>query len=497
MLSKRRVRTLPLATAAVCLACDAAPLVAPTQSTMTLVAGAAIVPAGGSTEVTARVVEAAGTPVHDGTVVSFSATLGRIDPPEVATVGGRAAAKFTAGAASGVADLRAYSGEAAAGPVQVTIGAAAVASLRVTARPGSLPPSGGESALTATVFDSARNPLPGVPVAFSADAGVLREVAATSDDAGAARTVLVTSTTATVTASAGDGIEAAATVAVDPVTAITVTSAPETPVAWQTVTFTVELRNETHAIRAAGIAFGDGRSQDLGATARAVVSHAYREPGTYTVTVQATDAAGHAVSASTAVRVDPAPGLGVTVSASPAEPVIGRSVTFTVTVSRPANGPSVEGVTIDFGDGSRQSLGALTGSRTVARVYRRAGTYVARVTARDTAGRRSEASTGVTVSAAAALGVTVSASPPEPVAGRPVTFTVTVSPPANGPPVRAVTIDFGDRVRQSLGALAGSRTVAHVYKRAGAYVVEVTASDTAGRRSEASIGVTVSAVSDD
>ena len=497
MPSKRWVRTLPLATAAVCLACDAAPLVAPTRSTLTLVAAAGIVPVGGSTEVTARVVEAAGTPVHDGTIVSFSATLGRIDPPEVATVGGRADATFTAGAASGVADLRAYSGEAAAGPVQVTVGAAAAASLRVTARPGSLPPSGGESALTATVFDGARNPLPGVPVSFSADAGVLREVAATSDAGGAARTVLVTSTTATVTASAGDGVEAAATVTVDPVTAITLTSAPETPVAWQTVTFTVELRNETHAIRGARIAFGDGRSQDLGAAPRAVVSHAYREPGTYTVTVRATDAAGHAASASTAVRVDPAPGLGVTVSASPAEPAAGRPVTFTVTVSPPANGPSVDGVTIDFGDGARQSLGALTGSRTVARVYKRAGTYVARVTARDTAGRRSEASIGVTVSDAAALAVTVSASPAEPVAGRPVTFTVTVSPPTDGPPVRAVTIDFGDRVRQSLGALTGSRTVAHVYKRAGAYVVEVTASDTAGRRSEASIGVTVSAVSDD
>lgn len=114
------------------------------------------------------------------------------------------------------------------------------------------------------------------------------------------------------------------------------------------------------------------------------------------------------------------------------------------------------------------------------------------VTVEDVAGRRHVGSTGVAVSAPPLVGVTVTASPSSPIVEQPVTFTVTVTPPATGPAVGKVVIDFDDGDEESLGALTGSRTVAHVYDRAGSYVVEVTAQDTAGRNSAASIGLTVS-----
>ena len=85
-----RTRTLlaGLAVAAVGPACDSVPLLAPTQSTVRLVVAAASIPNGGSTTVTAAVTEAAGTPVHDGTVVTFSTTLGVVDPPRRPPNGG-------------------------------------------------------------------------------------------------------------------------------------------------------------------------------------------------------------------------------------------------------------------------------------------------------------------------------------------------------------------------------------------------------------------------
>ncbi len=306
MMLGRTIQVLSLVAVTACsAACDSVPLVAPTRSTLTLVAGASIVPVGGSTSVTAHVVEPAGTPVHDGTVVTFSASLGTIHPAEVATVRGRARATFTAGAASGVADLRAFSGDAATETVKVTIGAAAVGAIRMTAQPTSLPPSGGAATVTATVLDSAQNPLPRVPVTFRSSAGILQHSSATTDGGGNARTVLNTAATAVVTATAGDDVQATTTITVDPVTSINITAAPPMPVAGQVVT---------------------------------------------------------------------------------------------VTVTPPTTGPGISNVLIDFGDGTRESLGALTGTTTVTHLYERAGSYVVRATAHDTAERQSEASIGVTVS---------------------------------------------------------------------------------------------------
>ncbi|MYD71142.1 MAG: PKD domain-containing protein [Acidobacteria bacterium] len=483
-----------LTAAACCLACDSTPLVAPTESTLHLVVSDTIVPSGGSTTVTARVVESAGTPVHDGTVVSFSATLGTVHPPEAPTARGSARATFTAGQASGVAEIRAYSGVAVSEPVQVTVGAAAVASVRLTIQPGSLPPGGGEATLTALVLDVNQNPIPNVRVVFGTTAGTLRPgVAATGGD-GEARTVLRTTATADVSASAG-GAEAAATVRVDTPTEITITPTPAAPVAGQPVTFALTLVNETRAIRGVTIAFGDGETRALGAVAAATVTHTYQEAGVRTVTVRATDVAGHVAVSSIVIEVAPPPGIPVTLSAAPAEPVAGQPVTFTVTITPPNGAPAVRDVTIDFGDGAKaESLGAPSGSRTVAHVYGAQGSYIATVTVADAAGRQSRASVGVTVRAAPRIGVELSASPAAPVAGEPVTFTVRVTSPAGAPAVRDVVIDFGDDSEdESLGAVNGSRTVAHVYAETGSYIATVTARDVAGRRSTASIGITVEA----
>ena len=480
----------PLVAVAVCSACDSVPLVAPTQSTMRLVVSDTSVPNGGSTTITATVTELSGTPVHDGTVVTFSTTLGAVYPVEAPTARGRASSTFTAGEESGTAEVLAYSGGAISEAVQVTIGAAAVASVRVTARPGSLPPAGGTATLIATVFDGAQNPLPNIRVTFAATAGRLRERVVTTDGSGEARTVLATTTAAEVTASVGE-TSGTTSIAIEPPTVISISATPVRPVAGQVVTFDVTLGNEARAIRRAVIAFGDGRVLRLGATAQATLTHTYARPGSYTVRVTATDVAGHDATASIALQVDPPPAIPVTVTASPTDPVAGQPVTFTVEVSPPDNAPAIRDVTIEFGDDSRASLGALTGRRSVVHVYEDGGSYIVTVEARDATGRRHASSVGVQVRPALGIPVTVTASPTVPVEDEPVTFTVDVSPPAGAPAVRDVTIDFGDESRESLGALTGRRAIVHAYEDEGSYVVTVEALDAAGRRHASSVGVQV------
>ena len=476
--------------AAVCLACETVPLVAPTQSTVRLVVADQSLPNGGSTAITATVTEAGGTPVHDGTVVTFSTTLGDAHPPEAPTVRGSASATFTAGDESGTADIVAYSGGAVSEAVQVTIGAAAVGSVRLAAHPASLPPAGGTATLVATVLDGVQNPLSNVRVNFAATAGSLRDRVVSTDAAGEARTTLATTISAEVNASVGEAV-GTTSVSVDPPTAVSISATPSRPVAGQVVFFDVTLSNEARAIRGATIAFGDGRVVRLGAANRATVTHTYAEAGAYTVTVRATDVAGHTAASSIAVAVGPAPGIPVTVTANPAAPVAGQAVTFTVVVSPPANAPAVRDVTVDFGDASEASLGALTGRASIAHAYKNDGSYIVTVTVRDAADRRHTSSIGLQVHPAPAILVNINASPAAPIAGQPVTFTVDVSLPANAPAVRDVTVDFGDASEASLGALTGRGSVAHVYEDQGSYIVTATVLDAAGRKHSSSIGLVV------
>ena len=113
--------------AVIVTACDSAPLVAPIASTISVFSTATVLAPGGTAEISAIVIEEAGTPVHDGTVVRFSATLGTVDPVEAETRDGVALTTFTAGTTPGTAQIAATSGGALTGPdapnvIDITIG---------------------------------------------------------------------------------------------------------------------------------------------------------------------------------------------------------------------------------------------------------------------------------------------------------------------------------------------------------------------------------------
>ena len=109
--------------------CTRMPLTAPTKSTIQLSA-APTVPLNGSVDVVATVIEGSGTPVQDGTLVSFTATLGHVEPSEARTDNGKVTVSFVAGTQSGMATVTALSG-AATGPAAGT-GSDATAPLGAT-----------------------------------------------------------------------------------------------------------------------------------------------------------------------------------------------------------------------------------------------------------------------------------------------------------------------------------------------------------------------------
>src|SRR5436309_6475089 len=80
--------------------CQKVPLLAPTGSTITLTASTTALPVNGTTQLIAQVIEASGTPPHTGTQVSFTTTLGTIEPADAQTdANGRVVVTFKAGTA--------------------------------------------------------------------------------------------------------------------------------------------------------------------------------------------------------------------------------------------------------------------------------------------------------------------------------------------------------------------------------------------------------------
>jgi hypothetical protein len=204
-------------------ACKRIPLYAPSGSTLTLVASANSLAVNGSAEVTAVVIEGGltsgspttpgevvagiGTPVHDGTQVVFSTTLGYLDPPEATTKGGRATVRLVGDGRSGTAVITAFSG-AATSTLELDIGAAAATRIAVTASPQELPAGGGTAAISARVEDQQGNGISGLPVSFTTTRGSFSSTTIYTDSDGFAVTFLTTAAEATVTATAGGSASA-------------------------------------------------------------------------------------------------------------------------------------------------------------------------------------------------------------------------------------------------------------------------------------------------
>lgn len=419
---------------AVCLGgtigCESSPLLAPSGSTITLTSSTNALPVNATTDIIAQVLESSGTPPHSGTLVSFTTTLGSIQPNNAPTdSSGRVIVRFYAGSANGTATINAYSGGSTTsgststggtggtttpttGAVKISVGTAAVGRVVINANPAQVPNTGGTTTITATVFDINGNGLSGAPVSFTTTSGTLGSSLVSANVDGVAATTLTTNLAATVTASVG------ATAATPPATGGGTTPAPS------------------------------------GST-----------------------------SASTTISITAAPTIAITPPAT--APSVGLPATFTFVVTVPAtNGSAVRDVRVNWGDGDSVSLGAVTGSQAATHVYNREGSFTVTATVTDVNGVTNSSSTVVTLIPVASPTIIITPSVPS-TGGATVTrvtFTIQVTPPS-GVIVTTASIFFGDGQFQSLGGLTGTATILHDYDLAhrGANTVTVNVTDSLGR----------------
>jgi hypothetical protein len=393
----------------VAISCDRVPLIAPTNSTVTIDAGSKVVETGGTTSVTATVIESSGTPVQNGTVVRFTTTLGRVEPVEAQTRNGIASTVFFAGNDSGMAEVRATSGGAggnstttpgtgtnppttttsSSNVVQIAVGAGAVETVTVSANPSTVSRTRNTPVtVIATIVGIGGRLLPGIPVSFSTTRGTFSSTSAVTDAQGEARVTLTTNDSATITAVAGTKNATVAITGQDgPAVSLTCTVAGAAGCAavsqGQTVVFTAQRGGASSSIVSSTLDFGDGTgSVNLGPLSSAAsVPHTYSQAGTFTATLTATDINGETTSSPQVVQVTAASAVITTTKS-------GMTVTATANVSAPATQYQW-----NFGDGFTTT----TTTNTAQRLYAVAGTYTITVTATLQAGGTVTASTSVAV----------------------------------------------------------------------------------------------------
>jgi len=343
-------------------ACDKMPLVAPTGTTITLFASSPTLGLNASIEITANVIESAGTPVQNGTVVNFTTTLGTIEPAEARTNNGVVTVRLVAGTRSGTAEIRAFSGGASSGEaLKVSVGAAAAGKVELLANPSALPAAGGVVQLIAVVNDSSGNRLAGVPVSFTTDAGVLAQTSVISDGNGEARSSLNTTAKSRVTASivGGTGTAGALTVSLDIPVRVGPTVSISTPAAslvpGVAAAFSVTVTAGGAAVRTATIEFGDGGSQAVATAGTSSAIHAYQSSGTFIVTAVATDTAGETTTATASVSVQSVI-VAVSITVSPAIITTSVVVQFSAIATTTPTGATIERYEWDFGDGFTRTM---------------------------------------------------------------------------------------------------------------------------------------------
>jgi hypothetical protein len=187
------------------------------------------------------------------------------------------------------------------------------------------------------------------------------------------------------------------------------------------------------------------------------------------------------------VSVVTAPAVTVT---GPASATVGLPANYVITpAAAGATGSPIQNVTVDFGDGSSQNLGAITSATTVSHAYNSPGSFTIVATATDQTGQRGTGSFTVNVQRVLPT-ILFTTCPATANAGQPAAFTVT--PPANPTfPIQNVTVDFGDGTSRNLGQITGPTSFTKAFDSPGGYTVTATVTDTSGQRGTSSCAVIV------
>lgn len=346
--------------------CDKVPLLAPTGTVINLFPATTSVSLNSEVTIIATVIENGvaasgsggptggtttrsgnGTPVQNGTVVSFTTTIGRIEPSDARTSNGQVNVRLITAGTSGTATITAYSGGASS-QTTLKVGTAAVKTVLVTTVPQVLGSSGGSVMVIATALDEGGSPVGGVPLIFSADKGTVTPSTASTDASGSATATLSTTATAKVKATAGTIVSNEASVTVNAFALAKFSATPTSTSAGVPVVFTVTPTSGAN-ISNVRIDFGDGDFTNLGPiTGEQSTSHPYNSSGIFKARATATDAASGTSVLTTDVIVG---SLQATLTASTSTPQVGASVLFTV---GNLNNAPIDHFTWTFDDGTPQ-----------------------------------------------------------------------------------------------------------------------------------------------
>ncbi|HEX2342511.1 MAG TPA: PKD domain-containing protein [Vicinamibacterales bacterium] len=410
--------------------CDKLPLLAPQGTVISLFSTSMVLPLNGSVDITAIAIEAGaapstpttptptpptpgtpttpttptptpgtpgtGTPVHNGTVITFTTTLGRLEPAEARTHNGQASVRLTSTGQSGTATVVAFSGGARSASLAIRVGSAASSRVILSASPAQLPAVGGTSQISARVEDAEGSVVSGAPVTFSTTAGNITPSTANTDNNGIAVATLQANASADVVARSG-AAEGKITVSLRPRSGLTLTGPATPPSEGLPATFTVAVA-ATANITNVRIDFGDGEARSLGAiSGSTTIQHTYRVAGTYEVSATATQSTGDQETVATDITILPGQPPGVVVNVSDAVPAINQQVNLTAIVSGATS--TIVRYDWNFGDGTTATT---TGNQT-SKVYTTIGTFTITVVVTQAAGPTGTGQASVNVTATGSI----------------------------------------------------------------------------------------------
>ncbi|NKB87166.1 MAG: hypothetical protein GKS06_02960 [Acidobacteria bacterium] len=392
-----------------------------------------------------------------------------------------------------------------------TPSAARSITLKVT--PDNLPEGGGEVTLAATVRAGEVSEA-GIPVKFHASSGSFPNGSEANTDAeGVARVALVITESVEVKASleaAGVTVtETAATRIVagqDDGGGVTkgsvkfeIETTPKPAVSGSPVKIDITASDTTDGSWASGrleIEFGDGKKANIADfSRRAVIQHTYKDPSSFPLTVKLTDDAGRESTRTMSLRVDDGSLTDVVFEAATAEWFAKEELEFTVKLTRDDARSGRGNVTIDWGDGKRDRLGDVTGTKKVMHDYRAKGNYKAVATVTTESGKTETASYRIRINAPITLDASIDGDR-SPTTGSSASFAFRVERSDNQRPTGDLQVQFGDGAEKFFNVTSSVTSFSHVYTADGTYQISATYTDDDGRTARATTSVTASTSND-
>ncbi len=387
---KQILASLSILLAIILFGCHDVPTVADKDSTIVLASNRSFLRTGGDTaQITVTGYSGNGEPIRDGTLVTFTTSLGSL-PPSVELRDGRAIVTFVSGNQRGEANIKARSG-IAVGELSIDIEYSTQAKITLKATPTSLPAAGGPVTIKAEVADNKGNPFTHIPVSFETTTGTFEKPQNpiyTDDYQGIAINVLRTKATADVTVSSL-GQSATITIEVSENTPPTAsfTYWPLSPKVGDQVNFDASASTDTDGkIVQYSWSFNDGY-KDGGCK----IHRSCSTSGEYEVSLQVKDNLG-AVSAVVTKTFSVVENEAPVASFDffPTNPTVNADIRFDASSSTDSDG-WIKKWEWDFGDGEHRSGEIVTHS------YDHAGTFQIHLTVTDNDGQTDETAQTVTV----------------------------------------------------------------------------------------------------